>query len=177
MRPTVATRKSAAVPFRKSVVANQVAAEAAGSLLFVPKLSSAIKSDRKAAPCIGIETQAFSRLIKDGAGKEVKMFDFPSDDFLGRIYFGGATSKHAVAHTRISGHGLAQLKCIRRLRALDFSEGTQLTAMLKALAGSSEMRHLAINNSHGSTLSGADCKLMAACKNLEQLEITGTKLN
>jgi hypothetical protein len=83
----------------------------------------------------------------------------------------------AVGHTRISGRGLAQLKCLKRLKVLDYSDGTQLPLLLKALAGSAELRTLMISNSHGQSLSAEDCRLIATCKSLEQLEIAGIKVN
>ncbi len=288
VRPNSATIKDVAEPPTEHVVANQDAAGLESSMAFVPKLSSAIRADLKAAPSSNIETQAFSRLVKDSDGKEVKRFDFPADDFLGRIHFCGASGKRygaqgtvifpvdaplhldaspqlmarldyfkrfrpndlygvwlfqqampepakrdsssefslpesydsdiakalfcmkhlsglrkldlsycsnatdrqiaaidqlagltelSVGHTRISGQGLAQLKCLKRLRALDYSDGTQLSLLLKALAGSAEMRNLMISNSHGQSLSAEDCRLIATYKNLEQLEIAGLSVN
>lgn len=82
-----------------------------------------------------------------------------------------------VGHTRISGRGLAQLKCLKRLHSLDYSAGTQLTVLLEALAGSSKLRCLTISNANGSSLSLEDCRLIASCKNLEHLELVGIKLN
>jgi hypothetical protein len=83
----------------------------------------------------------------------------------------------AVGHTRISGRGLAQLKCLKRLKALEYTDGSQLSLLLTALAGSVELRNLMISNSHGQSLSAEDCRLIATCKNLEQLEIAGIKVN
>lgn len=274
VRPNSANIKTAATP--------------RGSNVLVPQSPRAIKTELNAVSSIGIETQPFSRIVKDQGGKEVKRFDFPADDFLGRIHFGGASGKRygaqgtvifpvdaelhldtspqlmarleyfkrfrpddfcaiwlfqqampepakrepssefslpesydsdiakalfymkhlsglrrldlsycsnatdrqiaaidqlagltelSVGHTRISGQGLAQLKCLKRLRALDYPDGTQLTTLLKALAGSSELRCLTIGDSHGSSLSSEDCKLIATCKNLAQLELAGMKLN
>ncbi len=280
VRPNSIARNYLAVRPPNSALSKSVVAAVKPTKVSESDLKSALNSD--------LETQAFSRLVKDSDGKEVKRFDFPADDFLGRMHSGGAGSKHfaaqgtlefpldaelhldaspqlmdrleyfkrfkpddlyavwlfqqampkpakresdsefslpesydsdiakalfcmthlsglrkldlsycgnatdreidaidklagltelTVGHTRISGQGLARLKCLKRLRALDYSDGTQLTAMLKALAGSSELKHLAINNSHGSTLSSSDCKLIATCKNLECLEVCGIKLN
>ena len=278
MRPNLAISKTSAARSKRLVVTN--------SGLSLPV--SEVVSVRSSAVSSSQNTQPFSRIVKDQGGKQVRMFDFPSDDFLGRIYVGGVASKHfaaqstvqfpqdaelhldaspqlmdrldyfkrfrpndfygiwlfpqampqpvkkdsnsefslpesydsdigktlfcmkhlsglrkldlsycgnatdkqiaaidqfagltelSVGRTRISGQGLAQLKCLKQLRTLDYSEGTQLTVLLKAIAGSSELRHLAINSSHGSTLSSADCKLIASCKNLEVLEINGMKLD
>lgn len=278
LKPNRAVGKIATVPSKKVLVASQSAAHSESTLTSVS--SSTVSTNHK--------TQPFSRVVKDSGGKEVKQFDFPVDEFLGRIHLGAATSKHsaaqgtvifpvdaklyfdaspqlmdrleyfkrfrpddlygvwlfqqampqptkrdpssefslpesydsdiekalvcirhlsglrkldlsycsnatdkqiaaidklagitelAVGHTRISGRGLAQLKCLKRLKALEYTDGSQLSLLLTALAGSVELRNLMISNSHGQSLSAEDCRLIATCKNLEQLEIAGIKVN
>ncbi len=82
-----------------------------------------------------------------------------------------------VSHTRITGQALAQLKRLRRLKVLEYSYGTQLSALLKALAGSTELTRLIINNSKGCSLSTTDWKLIATCKKLEYIEAVGSSIS
>jgi hypothetical protein len=82
-----------------------------------------------------------------------------------------------VSHTSITGPGLAKLERLKRLKVLDYSDGTQLSALLKALAGSTELTRLIINNSKGNSLSTTDWKLIATCKKLEYIEAVGSSIS
>ncbi|MDP3506440.1 MAG: serine/threonine-protein kinase [Candidatus Melainabacteria bacterium] len=100
-----------------------------------------------------------------------------TDEDIARIDRFQSMTELTVSHTRITGQGLAQLKCLKRLKVLEYSDGTQLSALLKALAGSNELTRLTINNSKGNSLSTTDWKLIATCKKLEYIEAVGSNIS
>lgn len=76
-----------------------------------------------------------------------------------------------ASKTSISGQGLSQLTRLKDLQILTYSEGTQITTLLKALAGSKKLTSLGLDRPSGRLLTLTDLRLIATCKNLTHLDI------
>lgn len=82
-----------------------------------------------------------------------------------------------ASKTNISGQGLSELTRIKELEKLTYSEGTHLSTLLKALAGSKKLTTLGLDRPASRTLTQSDLKLIASCKNLTRLDLDDCKLD
>ncbi len=82
-----------------------------------------------------------------------------------------------ASKTSISGKGLSELTRIKELEKLTYSQGTQVSTLLKALAGSKKLTSLKLDEPAGRTLTLSDLKLIASCKNLTRLDLDDCKLD
>lgn len=82
-----------------------------------------------------------------------------------------------ASKTAISGQGLSQLTRLKDLEILTYSEGTQITTLLKALAGSKKLTSLGLDHPSGRLLTLSDLRLIASCKNLTHLDIDDCALD
>lgn len=82
-----------------------------------------------------------------------------------------------ASKTNISGQGLSKLTRIKELEKLTYAEGTDVSALLKAIAGSKKLTTLGLDRPAGRTLTLSDLKLIASCKNLTRLDLDDCKLD
>ncbi len=82
-----------------------------------------------------------------------------------------------ASRTNISGQGLSELTRIKELEKLTYSEGTHISTLLKALAGSKKLTSLGLDRPAGRVLTKNDLKLIASCKNLTRLDLDDCKLD
>lgn len=82
-----------------------------------------------------------------------------------------------ASKTNISGQGLSNLTRIKELEKLTYTEGTHVSALLKALAGSKKLTTLGLDRPVCKTLTLSDLKLIASCKNLTRLDLDDCKLD
>jgi Leucine-rich repeat (LRR) protein len=82
-----------------------------------------------------------------------------------------------ASKTNISGQGLSNLTRIKELEKLTYSEGTHVSTLLKALAGSKKLSTLGLDRPASRTLTQSDLKLIASCKNLTRLDLDDCKLD
>ena len=82
-----------------------------------------------------------------------------------------------ASKTNISGQGLSNLTRIKELEKLTYSEGTHVSTLLKALAGSKKLTALGLDRPVDRTLTLSDLKLIASSKNLTRLDLDDCKLD
>lgn len=82
-----------------------------------------------------------------------------------------------ASKTNISGQGLSNLTRIKELEKLTYAEGTHVSTLLKALAGSKKLTTLGLDRPASRTLTLSDLKLIASCKNLTRLDLDDCKLD
>lgn len=82
-----------------------------------------------------------------------------------------------ASKTNISGQGLSNLTRIKELEKLTYTEGTHVSTLLKALAGSKKLTTLGLDRPVSRTLTLSDLKLIASCKNLTRLDLDDCKLD
>lgn len=76
-----------------------------------------------------------------------------------------------ASDTSITGEGLSNLSRLKELESLTYSKGTNVSALLKALAGSKKLTSLGIDRPSSRALTLSDLKLIASCKNLTRLDL------
>jgi serine/threonine protein kinase len=82
-----------------------------------------------------------------------------------------------ASKTGISGLGLSQLTRLKQLSSLTYSEGTQISTLLKALAGSKKLTSLGLDRPVDRSLTLSDLRLIASCKNLTRLDLDDCKID
>jgi serine/threonine protein kinase len=80
-------------------------------------------------------------------------------------------------NTNFTGPGIVKLKYLRKLKTLHFGRNQGIPELLKALSGSENLRWLRLGHPRGTTLTMADYKLIASCKNIERLDLDGCGMN
>ncbi|MBP9091469.1 protein kinase [bacterium] len=124
-------------------------------------------------------TEAIKHLQHMTSLKKLDLLDAPNanDSCIVEMNKLANLTELRASKTGISGLGLSQLTRLKQLNSLTYSEGTQISTLLKALAGSKKLTSLGLDRPVDRSLTLSDLRLIASCKNLTRLDLDDCKID